>query len=66
MGLTRVPCKVTRSTKLRGAQRSPELGLRSTDFRAPENLIFQTLLIAYTHFVLPRENLCTTVPVNIS
>ena len=40
---TGVPCKVTRSTKLRGAQRSPELGLRSTAFRAPENLIFSAL-----------------------
>ena len=37
--------KVTRSTKLRGAQHSPELGLRSTDFRAPENLIFPALLL---------------------
>ena len=43
MGWTRVPCKVTRSKKLRGAQRSPELGLRSTDFRAPENLIIPVL-----------------------
>ena len=40
---TRVPSKVTRSTKLRGAQCSPELSLRSTDFRAPENLIFPAL-----------------------
>ena len=43
MRRARVPSKVTRSTKLRGAQRSPELGLRSTDFRAPENLIFPAL-----------------------
>ena len=41
---THVPCKVTRSTKLRGAQQSPELGLRSTDFRAPENLICPALV----------------------
>ena len=39
----RVPCKVIRCAKLRGAQRSPELGSRSTDFRAPENLIFPAL-----------------------
>ena len=37
---------VTRSTKLRGAQRSPELALRSTDFRSPENLIFPALFKA--------------------
>ena len=43
MRLTRVPFKVTRSTKLQGAQHSPDLGLRSTDFRAPENLIFPAL-----------------------
>ena len=41
MRRTCVPCKVTRSTKLRGAQRSPELGLRCMGFRAPENLIFR-------------------------
>ena len=33
----RVPCKVTRSTKLRGAQHSPKLGLESTDFCVPAN-----------------------------
>ena len=42
MRRTRVPLNVTRSTQLRGAQRSPELALRSTDFRVPENLIFQS------------------------
>ena len=31
------------STKLRWAQRSPELALRSTDFRVPENPIFPVL-----------------------
>ena len=40
---TRVPSKVTGSTRLRGARCSPELGLRSMDFRAPENLIFPAL-----------------------
>ena len=40
----RVPSKITRtSTKLGGAQRSPELALRSMDFRAPEKLIFSAL-----------------------
>ena len=36
-------CKVPRSTKLRDAQRSPEVGLKGTDFRAPEILIFPVL-----------------------
>ena len=36
--------KMSRSTKLRGAQSSSKLGLRSKDFRAPENLIFPALL----------------------
>ena len=40
---TRASRKVTRCTKLRGAQRSPELALGSTDFHAPENLIFPAL-----------------------
>ena len=35
--------KITRSTKLQGMQHSPELVLRSTDFHAPENLIFPAL-----------------------
>ena len=43
MTRTRVPRKVTRCTKLRGAQRSPELALRSADFRTPENPIFPAL-----------------------
>ena len=45
MRRTRAPRKATRCTKLRGAQRSPELALRSTDFRAPENLIFPALIL---------------------
>ena len=40
---TRVLPNVTRSTKLRGIQHSPELALRSTDFCVPENLIFPAL-----------------------
>ena len=48
-----VPCKLTKRTKLRVAQRSPELGLRSTDFRAPENLIFPTLIkIKFGHILV--------------
>ena len=43
MRRARVLSKVTRSTKLRGAQCFPELGFRNTDFRAPENLIFPAL-----------------------
>ena len=34
--------KVMRSTKLQGAEHSPELTLRSMDFSAPENLIFSS------------------------
>ena len=45
MRRTRVPRKVTRSTELRGARRSPELALRSTEFRAPEHLNFSTLAV---------------------
>ena len=40
---TFVPHNATRSTKLRGAQHAPELGLRSTEFHAPEKLIFLAL-----------------------
>ena len=38
-----VPRKFTSCTKLPGAQRFPELALRSMDFCAPENLIFLVL-----------------------
>ena len=47
MRRTHVPYKAARCTKLRGAQRSPELALRGTDFRAPENLIFPALFTTY-------------------
>ena len=43
MGRTRVLPNVTRCTKLRGAQRSPEIAFRSTDFCVLENLIFPAL-----------------------
>ena len=44
MRQTHVPRKVTRCTKLGVAQHFPELALRSTDFCAPENLIFPAML----------------------
>ena len=43
MRQTQVPPNITRSTKLQGAQHSPELAVRSTDFCVPENLIFPAL-----------------------
>ena len=43
MRRTSVPPNVTRSTKLRGAQGSPELAFRSKVFRVPENIIFLAL-----------------------
>ena len=43
MRQTLLPHNATRSTKLRGAQHAPELALRSTEFSAPENLIFLAL-----------------------
>ena len=43
MRRTRVPRKVTSCTKLRSAQRSPELALRSTDFCTPVNLFFPSM-----------------------
>ena len=56
---TRVPRKVTRCTKLRGAQRSPKLGLRSTDFRAPENLIFPAMWETSNQWYLFRSQSLT-------
>ena len=41
---TPVPTNNTRSAKLRGAQRSPELVFRSADLLLPENLIFPALI----------------------
>ena len=43
---------VTKSKKLRGAQCSSELALRSTDFRSPENLILPALYLFHIHFNL--------------
>ena len=48
-----IPRKVTKCTKLRGTQRSPEeLALRSTDFYAPENLILPTLSWKVNIFII--------------
>ena len=38
---------VTRSTKLRVMQCCPELAIRSTEFRVPENLIFPALIFKH-------------------
>ena len=45
MRQTSVTYKVTSSTKIQGAQHSPELGLRSTKFHAPGNLTFAALTL---------------------
>ena len=45
--------KVTRSTKLQGTQRFPELGFRRTDFRVPENLISPALGYTEKNYALP-------------
>ena len=63
MKRTRVPSNVTRSTKLRGVQRSPELAFRSIDFRVPENLIFLDLTIILS-LVLLKRVLVHSHPVN--
>ena len=56
MRQTSVPHKATRCTKLRGAQHPLELALRSTDFRAPENLIFPAMTCRFhNRFVTPRS-----------
>ena len=47
MRQTLVPRNVTRSTKLRGAQRAPELALRSTELCSPENLFFPVLYMTF-------------------
>ena len=52
MRRTRVPSKVKWNTKLRGAQRFPELALGSTDFCVPENLIFPALEVTFLYFAL--------------
>ena len=50
---THVSLNVTKSTKLQGAQCSPELAFRSTDFQVAENLIFPTqILDACDHLCL--------------
>ena len=44
MRRTRVSPNVTSSTKLRGTQRSPDFGFRSTELHVPEYLIFLVML----------------------
>lgn len=63
MKRTRVPSDVTRSTKLRGAQRSPELIFRSIDFLVPESLIFLDLTIILS-LVLLKRVLVQSHPIN--
>ena len=63
MKRTRVPSNVTRSTKLRGAQRSPELTFRSMDFPLPEDLIFLDLTIIL-FLVLLKSVLVHSHPIN--
>ena len=67
---TPVPTNNTRSTKLRDAQRSPELVFRRTDLLLPENLIFPALIrlpnfIFLTSqgaiLIVQYENYCTLV-----
>ena len=62
MRWTHQPRKVTRSTKLRGAQRSPELALRRTDFRAPEN--FPALAKTSTRIVKYVSRVVKSNPAN--
>ena len=52
MRQTLVPCNITRSTKSQGAQCAPELSLRSTEFRSPENLIFPACIAMKDRLVL--------------
>ena len=63
MKRTRVPSNVTRSTKLRGTQRSPELTFRSMDFPLPEDLIFLHLTIIL-FLVLLKRVLVHSHPIN--
>ena len=47
---------MTRSTTLRGAQRSPKLGLRSRDLHEPENIIFPALFHLFGHMTLDFDD----------
>ena len=62
MRWTYVPQKVTRCAKLRSAQCSPELALRSRDFHAQENYIFPALKWDVYSFMLP----CSIYPLTQS
>ena len=61
-----VSSKVTRSTKLQGAQHSPELGLGSMDFRAPENLIFQPCASMLCHSLMTLSLMMTHLNVYLT
>ena len=52
MRRTRVHPNATRSTKLRGTQRSPENAFRTTEFRVPENLIFLSSVCIYINIYI--------------
>ena len=52
MRRTRVHPNATRSTKLRGTQRSPENAFRTTEFRVPENLIFLSSVCIYIYIYI--------------
>ena len=54
MRQTRVPPNAIKSTKLRGAQRSPELAFRRKDFCVPENRIFPVLAVV-DHVSIPEK-----------
>ena len=43
MRQTHIPPNITRSTKLQGAQSTPELAFKSTEFCETNNLIFPAL-----------------------
>ena len=64
MRQTRVPPKVTRSTKLQGTQHSPELAFRSTYFCAPEKLIFPVLYGMLT--MQCSVYICNTLLLNVN
>ena len=51
------PHNVTRSTKLREAQRASELTLRSMEFRSLENLIFPALVNFKFIYIYKRTDL---------
>ena len=51
MRRVRASPNVTRNKKLRDAQRSPKLSLKSTEIRVPVNLIFRALFVKYFLYI---------------